>query len=158
MKLTLKRTFNNGKYTIGHLYNGSTYICDTIEDVDRDLSSDDSVDAIKAKKVYSQTAIPRGTYEVTLNVVSPKFYNRPYYKAFCKGYMPRLLNVKGFEGILIHRGTTERDSAGCIIVGYNKVKGQVVNSTEAFEKLYNLMKIAQLKGEKITIEIQKLWK
>ena len=158
MKLTLKRTFNNGKYTIGHLYNGSTYICDTIEDVDRDLSSDDSVDAIKAKKVYSQTAIPRGTYEVTLNVVSPKFYNRPYYKAFCKGYMPRLLNVKGFEGILIHRGTTERDSAGCIIVGYNKVKGQVVNSTEAFEKLYNLMKIAKLKGEKITIEIQKLWK
>lgn len=158
MELTLKRTFNNGRYTIGHLYADGVYVCDTIEDVDRDLSDSMTVEDIRKIKVKTQTAIPRGKYKVSLNVTSPKFYQKVYYKTFCNGKMPRLLNVKGFDGILIHRGTTEKDSAGCIIVGYNKVKGQVINSTQAFEKLYRMMDKARKAGEKITIDIQKLWK
>lgn len=157
MKLTLKRTFNNGRYTIGHLYADGVYVCDTIEDVDRDLADTMPLSKIQSVKVKSQTAIPRGTYTVTMNTISPKFSQKPYYWNFCKGRMPRLLNVKGFDGILIHRGTTERDSAGCIIVGYNKVKGQVINSTEAFEKLYKMLDKANRMGNKITLEIQKLW-
>lgn len=158
MKLLLKRTFNNGRYTIGHLYADGEYVCDTIEDVDRDLTDSMTYDQIKAKKVYSKTAIPRGTYDVAMNIISWKFANKQYYKVYCKGRMPRLRNVKGFEGILIHRGTTEKDSAGCIIVGYNKVKGQVVNSTQAFEKLYRMMDNAYQNGENITITIEKHWK
>lgn len=42
--------------------------------------------------------------------------------------MPRLLNVKGFDGILIHKGSTANNSAGCIIVGKNTVVGGVTNS------------------------------
>lgn len=158
MKLTLKRTFCNGRYTIGHLYDGNTYICDVIEDVDRGLTNDMPLKEIMKKKVKTQTAIPSGTYSITIGVVSPKFHGKKYYKDFCGGKLPRLLDVPGFDGILIHRGTTERDSAGCLIVGYNKVNGMVVDSTQAFEKLYGMMRAASVRGEMITIEIQSLWK
>lgn len=63
-----------------------------------------------------------------MQVVSPKFSKKPYYKAFCKGRMPRLLDVKGFEGILIHKGYSANSSAGCIIVGRNTIKGAVTDS------------------------------
>ena len=65
-----------------------------------------------------------------MDTVSPKFSNYskyPYAKQF-NAKMPRLLNVKGFEGILIHAGNTQKDTDGCILVGINKVKGQVINS------------------------------
>jgi hypothetical protein len=57
--------------------------------------------------------------------------------------------VKGYEGVLIHIGNRPEDTEGCILVGENKVKGQVINSTETFKRLYELMK----KAYSITIEI-----
>ena len=158
MKIELQRTYNNGIYCIGHLYINGVYYCDTIEDTDRGLTSDMPLDKIKKIKVYSCTAIPAGTYTVTLSVLSAKFYQKSYYRNFCKGMMPRLLNVPGFEGILIHRGINQNSSAGCLIVGWNKIKGQVVDSQKAFEGLYKKMKQASDKGEKITITIVQKWK
>lgn len=149
MKILLKRIYNCTKYCIGHLYVDDQYICDTIEDQDRMLDSSMSTDLIYKIKVPRQTAIPTGKYKVTLNVRSPKFSKYKYYMLFCHGKVPRILNVPGFDGILIHRGVDEKSSAGCIIVGYNKVKGKVVNSQEAFEKLYNI-----LKTSKDTIELE----
>lgn len=63
---------------------------------------------IKRKKIYSKTAIPEGTYTVTTSVVSPKMSQKKIYMDICKGKVPRLLNVPGYEGILIHIGNTER--------------------------------------------------
>lgn len=159
MKLLLRRIYTNNRYTIGKLYANDEYVCDTIEDTDiMELNSMMSDAWIRNHKKIAQTAIPSGTFDITMNIVSPKFSKKDYYMKFCKGRLPRLLSVNGFDGILIHRGRTERDSAGCIIVGYNKVKGQVVNSQEAFEKLYKILDAANRKGEKITIEIQRCWK
>ena len=140
MILNLKRRYKGESYTIGDLYVDGKFLCNTIEDKDRGLKDSDSIDYIKKVKVPSETAIPTGTYQITLDVVSPKFNQKPYYRNFCQGKLPRLLNVKGFEGILIHKGTTERDSAGCIIVGMNTIKGRVTNSQYCFEQLYNLLK------------------
>lgn len=154
MELKLKRIACKPQYSIGKLYIDGAYFCDTIEDKDRGLDDSMTELDIKAKKVYLETAIPTGTYRVTLNVQSPKFKNRVAY-AFCKGYLPRLLNVKGFDGVLIHIGNTEKNSAGCILVGQNKVVGQVINSTETFKKLYAVLDAANKKGEKITIKIEK---
>lgn len=130
-------------YTIGHLWIDGKYICDTIEDKDRGLTQNMSLSEIKKIKVKSQTAIPKGRYRVTLYVTSPKFYLKEYYYKFCKGKLPRLLNVPGFEGILMHKGINQNSSAGCIILGYNTIVGQVTNSQAAFEKVYNILKTAK---------------
>lgn len=148
INLLLKRVAFKQRYTIGHLYladeehpslregQGWVYICDTIEDTDRGLTQSMSPSQIKAVKVQSQTAIPTGTYKVTLDVISPKFSQKAYYRTFCGGRLPRLIDVPGFDGILMHRGRTQEDSAGCIILGYNKVVGQLTSSQAAFETLY----------------------
>ena len=69
--------------------------------------------------------------------------------------MPRLLKVKGFEGILIHCGVNQDSSAGCIIVGKNTVVGAVTDSKKTWEALMakHLMPASQRK-EKIYITIK----
>ena len=138
MKLKLDRYYKGPNYTIGRLYIYGEYFCDTLEDVDRGLLQSMSLEEINSLKVYGETAIPRGTYKITLDVQSPKYKNRNQYK-FCKGYLPRLLEVPGYDGILIHIGNYIKDTYGCILVGENKVKGQVINSTATFKKLYNIL-------------------
>lgn len=154
MELKLKRIACKPLYSIGQLYIDGQYFCDTIEDRDRGLLDGMTEQEIRSIKVPYETAIPTGTYNITMNVQSPKFKSRATY-AFCNGYLPRLLNVKGFDGILIHIGNTQNSSAGCILVGQNKVVGQVINSTETFKKLYAVLDAANKRGEKISITIEK---
>lgn len=154
MKLLLKRTARKDKYTIGHLYINGTYFCDTVEDKDRKLDQSMSEANILNLKVKHQTAIPTGTYEIVMNIVSGTFAKKQLYKDFCQGKVPRLRYVKGFSGILIHSGTDQNSSSGCIIVGQNKVVGKVINSWETFKKLYKQLEKASTRGEKITITIQ----
>ena len=134
MKLKVERRFLGPDYTIGTLEVDGKYFCDTLEDRVRDLS--------REKKVPGETAIPAGRYDVVVNI-SPRF----------KRKLPRLLNVPGFEGILIHRGNTPEDTAGCILVGENKAKGRVINSTPYELRLTEMIERAQTAGESITIEI-----
>ena len=154
MELKLKRFAFKNTYTVGKLYVDGAYFCDTIEDKDRGLDSSMTVEQIKAKKIASVTAIPTGRYAITLNVVSPKFKNRAQY-AFCSAKLPRLIDVKGYDGVLIHIGNTAEESAGCILVGQNKVVGRVINSTETFKKLYGVLDAANKKGEKIYLTVEK---
>jgi len=153
MKLTLNRRYKCNGYTVGTLYADGVRFCDTLEDADRGLASGMSIEEINRKKLKSITAIPTGTYTVTLDVKSPKFGNRRFYKKLCGGKLPRLLDVKGFDGVLIHCGNTAKDTDGCILVGENKVKGQVINSQAVFTRLYECLANARKAGGEITIEI-----
>ena len=159
MKLRLIRTARKDKYTIGHLYmqdrqNGEwVFLCDTIEDRDRRLDQSMTEANIAKIKVKHQTAIPTGTYDIDMTTVSGTFVKKPQYKDFCGGKVPRLKYVKGFSGILIHSGTDQDSSSGCIIVGENKVVGKVINSWATFKRVYSLMKAAHNRGERITITI-----
>lgn len=150
MNILLKRIAKKEKYTIGNLYIDGKFICNTLEDSDRNLTDSMSQEDINKIKVYGQTAIPTGTYKVDMNTISPKFKNRAWAKPY-EGRIPRLLNVKGFEGILIHCGNSAQDSLGCILVGENRVKGKVINSTATFSKL---MSILLQDRDNITITIQ----
>lgn len=152
MTLTLERRYKKQDYTIGILYVNGKFFCNTIEDTDRGLSDSDSIEQIRKKKVYAKTAIPTGRYKVSMNTVSPKFSRKEYYRKFCGGRLPRILNVKGFDGILIHRGVNASSTAGCIIVGRNTVKCAVTDSQECFEGLYKLLDEASKQGENIEIE------
>lgn len=155
MNILVKRVAKRASYTIGKMYINGVYFCDTCEDTDRGLTQYMSLAEIKRKKIYSRTAIPTGTYNVTMNVVSPRFSKRDFYKKNCDGgRVPRLLNVPGFDGVLIHVGNSAADSNGCLLVGKNSQVGKVLNSTNTFLALYKKLKEASLKGEKITITIQ----
>lgn len=155
--LELKRIYKCSSYAIGKLYINGEYVCDTIEDTDRGLSSDMPLSEIKAKKVYGETAIPTGTYEITMSVKSSKYSDFKRYKWAepYDGYLPRLIDVPGFEGVLIHVGNyANPDSYGCILVGLNKAKGCVSDSTVTFKLLMDkYMLPAKEKSSKILIKI-----
>lgn len=154
MELVVDRKWKKQSYTISNLTIDGKWFCNVLEDTDRGLDDSMSIAEIKKLKKPSITAIPRGTYEVTLDIISPRFCTRTFYKQVCNGKLPRLLNVKGFEGILIHAGNTDKDSAGCLLVGLNTVKGKVTNSQDTFTKLYKILKEGRDRGEKIIIKIQ----
>lgn len=137
MKLTLKRIAKRDTYTIGNLYIDGKFFCNTIEDKDRGLDQSMTDEEILKIKVPNETAIPTGTYKITLNVVSPKYSQRSFYqKNANRGRVPRLLDVKGFAGVLIHCGNLASDSSGCILVGLNTKVGMVTDSKNTFIKLY----------------------
>lgn len=142
MDLKLVRKYKKANYTIGHLYIDGKFFCDTLEDTDRGLKQTDALAANKRKKVKGETAIPTGRYQVTLGVQSERFKYKQQYKS-CNGYLPRLLNVPCFEGVLIHIGNYPKDTEGCILVGENTVRGAVMNSTATFLKLYEILKSAK---------------
>lgn len=153
MELKLKRIALRDTYTIGKLSVDNHYFCDTLEDKVRDINKDGDLNDAGEGKVYGKTAIPYGRYEITMKVQSPKYSQRASYD-WCKGYLPRLLNVPHFEGILIHGGNSAEDSCGCLLVGENKVKGKVINSMETLKRLHRILKSASDSGEKIWITIE----
>lgn len=143
MRLQLKRVAPRETYTIGRLYIDGEYLCDTLEDRVRP----------RGVKVYAETAIPAGTYRVTMKVYSRKFGARPAY-AWCRGRLPRLVDVPLFEGILIHAGNTERHTAGCILVGRNTIVGRLTESMETLKKLWKRLDDADKRGEPISISVE----
>ena len=69
MNILLKRIAKKETYTIGKLYIDNVYFCDTIEDKDRGLNQNMSINDINKKKVYGETAIPTGTYSLIIPLV-----------------------------------------------------------------------------------------
>lgn len=145
MDLRIERKWKKDTYTIGNLYykeNDSDewkFICNTLEDKDRGLDCMMSDEEIKAKKVYGKTAIPTGKYRVFLRQVSPRFQYSSWAKPY-EGRVPRIMNVKGFDGVLIHPGNKPEDTLGCVLLGENKVKGGVINSQLCFHKFMDIVK------------------
>lgn len=156
MQILVKRRYLGNQYTIGSLYvNGDRYKVngrnvDTLEDVNRDKNFNGRFDSGE-KKVYGETCIPFGTYTVRLDF-SPKFSKKAAYKAFIReGKMPHICNVPQFDGILIHGGNTAADTYGCLLVGFNTIKGRLTDSLVVFKQLYKDIVKAFDKGEKVTI-------
>lgn len=114
-----------------------------LEDKDRGLNSSMSVAEIKLRKVFGQTAIPYGDYEVALS------YSNRFKKT-----MPLLLNVKGFDGVRIHGGNTDADTLGCPLLGAKKAENKVYDCAAKNEELVKLIGEALKKG-KVIVSIKK---
>jgi len=102
MKLELKRNFFGDTFTVGKIYKDGQFICYSLEDKYREVEGE----PVSMWKVMSETAIPKGTYNVSVTM-SNRF----------KIKLPLLANVPGFSGIRIHTGNSSKDTEGCILVG-----------------------------------------
>lgn len=129
MEIKVIRFYKGKDYCIGRMLIDGKYVCDVLEDKDRGLSDSMTIEEIKKKKIYGETAIPTGKYKVVLDY-SPKF----------KKILPHVLDVKGFEGIRIHSGNDKEDTFGCLLVGYNRQKGKVLNSRNALAQVLSLLR------------------
>ncbi len=142
MKLKLKRELFTEDFTLGQLLIDDIFFCYTVEDKVRqlkDTNKDGDFDDLGEGKIHGKTAIPIGTYNVSLTM-SPHFGK----------ITPRLADVPGFSGVLIHSGNTAEDSEGCIIVGTVRTTTGVGLSRQCFTKLMD-----KLKDKKdITINIE----
>lgn len=138
MKLTLRRRHSTDKCTIGSLYVNGVFLCNTLEDVVREIKGV----PVPVWKIPGKTAIPSGTYRIVINH-SPRF-NR---------ILPLLLDVPGFEGVRIHPGNTDKDTEGCILPGTWNGGDRVDNSAKAFTDLIQKLNEAVKVGESISIQV-----
>lgn len=134
MKLALHRCWLTQSATVGKLLVDEVFEAFTLEDRYRPPPE---------PKVPRETCIPVGTYGVRL-VLSPRF----------QVVMPRLQDVPGFEGVLIHPGNTPSDTEGCILVGREREHERVLGSRDAYRALFARLEAAQARGEPITIDVR----
>ena len=146
MELSVIRKYFKERYTIGKLMIDGEMFCSTLEDKVRDLKDinhDGDFNDPGEGKIYGETAIPCGRYQV-LVTFSPKFQKR----------LPELFHVPGFTNIRIHAGSDHTHTEGCILVGDNKQKGRLVNGGYYQVKLVELIDKASENGEKTFIKIE----
>jgi hypothetical protein len=142
MQLKVKRIAKKPTYTVGKLYINEEYFCDTLEDTDRGLNNKMSYSEIANIKIKSKTAIPTGTYTISIT-----------YSSRFKKNMPLISKVPGFSGIRIHSGNSSEDTEGCILVGKNTKVGMVTDSRLWYNKLYKILDSAVKSGDSIRITI-----
>lgn len=155
MHIKLQRTARKATYTVGKVYIDGKYFCDSLEDTDRMAtqvmpftSTGGSVgywttpDGSKIEKVYGKTAIPTGRYDVCSH----------WWEKY-KCYVPMLLRVNGFLGILMHNGMTADHTEGCPLLGKNNAIGRLDGDRIYMDALAARVLACEKKGEKVTIEI-----
>lgn len=129
--LSLHRRIFTDKSTIGDLYFDGAFFCSTLED------------PVRRTKITGETAIPPGRYRVTIEP-SPRF----------KRLMPRLKDVPGYSGVLIHWGNFPTDTDGCILVGEHAPETAsdfISSSRKTFDELYKKLEVRKEQEMWITI-------
>jgi hypothetical protein len=133
LRLELYRFSGEQESTLGLLFDATNvnrrFLCFTLEDENR------------TEKVYAETRIPAGAYNLKLRTeggLTQKYADR--FPDMHKG-MIWLQDVFDFEWVYIHVGNTDDDTAGCILVGdtceSNVVgEGRVLGSTQAYRRIY----------------------
>tara|TARA_Y100001938_G_scaffold93111_1_gene127682 strand:+ start:1408 stop:1899 length:492 start_codon:yes stop_codon:yes gene_type:complete len=114
-------------------------------------------DEYRDKKVFGETRIPDGTYKMGLRKEGG--YHARYSKKFDDFHigMLHVLDVPGFEYILIHCGNTDEHTAGCLLVGdsqeNNQIKkdGFIGKSVQAYKRIYPRIASALERGEEVKI-------
>jgi hypothetical protein len=123
--------------TLGKVFVNDSYVCETLEDFVREIPGKPTADW----KIKGYTAIPVGTYKMTLSM-----------SAHFGKVLPELHDVPGYEGVRIHSGNTSADTEGCLLLGLYRVGGTISSSRHAFMVFMNAIKGM----DNLTIEISGL--
>ncbi len=145
MKIEVIRYSTSSESTLGLLLIDGGFECYTLED------------GYHETKIPGKTRIPAGTYDIKLRTYGKHHqqYLKKYGSDFHHG-MLQVVQVKGFTDILIHKGNTGEDTAGCLLVGdganNNQTKdGFISDSGMAYERIYPKIASELLAGNSVTI-------
>jgi hypothetical protein len=130
MQIKVVRQVFTSNSTIGQMFLDGKFECFTLEDM------------VRPVKIVKETAIPAGSYKVTLRM-SPHFKVRT----------PALDKVPNYENVLIHFGNDKTNTDGCILVGQSKSVDFIGSSMAAFKALMPKLEAAAARGEPLGIEI-----
>ena len=148
MKIKVLRDIFTDKSTTGHLHIDGAWQCYTLEDKIR----------LDGSKVYGETAIPAGTYKITLRKEGTMYERlKNSMSEYGIGQERGTLwirDIPGFEYVLIHPGNTPADTLGCLLVGLDRGKDCLTSgtSTGAYLKIYPQIADVLEKGGDVTIE------
>ena len=129
MQLKLVRQVFTPNSTIGRLFVDGVLECHTLEDM------------VRPEKIFGETAVPAGSYQVVISM-SQRFKTR----------LPLLVDVPGYTGVRIHPGNTKADTLGCILVGQSRGTDSIGASRAAFGVLMPKLEAAAAR-EKLMIDI-----
>jgi len=148
LEIRIDRGWRKENYTVSRVFvdgvrfgDGKHY-CNALEDKDRGLTSDMSVDEIVRRKVYGKTAIPAGRYKVTMSW-SPRF----------RKMMPHVEAVKGFTGIRLHPLNTAEQSEGCIGFGANDRVGWISQSKYWTGMITDMIETTLKSGHEVWLQV-----
>jgi hypothetical protein len=131
MTLTLTRYDANEYRTIGKLYADGAFVAYTLEDPVR-----------PGPKLAHETAIPAGTYPVTITKSQRFGVN-----------LPLVQHVPEFTGIRIHAGNTTADTSGCVLVGFRRGRNVIYDSRAALAAVQVKIAEALARGESVTMTV-----
>lgn len=134
IEFKVQREEFTGLSTVGRLFfrvDASTpwvWLCYTLEDPVREIPGRH----VETWKVAGNTAIPRGTYRMTVTR-SVRFSEKVGHDV----YLPSLEAVEGFAGVRIHGGNYASDTEGCILVAHSHPAHDMIqgNATEDVKRL-----------------------
>lgn len=139
MLITVDRFTSDSETTVSRVSVDGQFVCFGLED------------EFRTQKVKGETRIPAGRYRIGVRTEGG-FHNR-YKNRFADMHrgMLHVLNVPNFEFILIHVGNTQKDTAGCLLVGMNAQTQpgamRVNSSVAAYKLLYPMVIGAALVGD-----------
>jgi hypothetical protein len=124
MELRMLRVAESDDATLGVLYNGTNFVCYTLED------------EFRQEKIRGETRIPSGEYEIKFRKVLSPATERYRDKFDWFTYHVELQDVPNFQYVYIHIGNDDDDSDGCILVGEqaDSKNFKIWKSTQAFKK------------------------
>ena len=131
----LQRNPDNGTSTLGNISLGELSLF-TIEDVNRDLNHDGDITDPGEEKVYGESRIACGRYEIVFReegTLHEKYKDR---FTFHRG-MLWLRDVKSFKYIYLHIANAASQLLGCIGIASHKVNDNWIDDSEkAYVFLY----------------------
>ncbi len=134
-ELTTTRTFGKLEAEDGHR------LCYTLEDAVREVPGQ----PVGNGKVHGKTAIPAGSYRITLEN-SPRF-----------GLDTLTVNaVPGFTGVRMHAGNTEADTEGCPLLGMQVTPTGIMGGTSrpAVALVKEVVRQAISEGRTVMLEVK----